>query len=171
MCVVATFVVGKCRCNSLGSVGSSCDPVTGQCRCKRGVGGLRCDRCEPSFWGLQLLAANDDHSPDNDGCIRQFSLSLWLSHWVVKCRNRLKLNYHYTHLTASFFRTTRVCRYQKGRTILDFNEARDVGVAVASAGPYANHLHFAPDNHASTSSLNFCGPDGLPDAQLIASRH
>jgi len=31
-------------------------------------------------------------------------------------------------------------------------------VAVASAGPYANHLHLAPlqtDNHASTSPLSF----------------
>jgi len=29
-------------------------------------------------------------------------------------------------------------------------------VAVASAGPYANHLHLIPtDNHASTSSLSF----------------
>jgi len=30
-------------------------------------------------------------------------------------------------------------------TILDFNEARDNGVTVALAGPYANYLHFAPD--------------------------
>ena len=29
--------------------------------------------------------------------------------------------------------------------ILDCNEARDDGVAVASAGPYANHLHLAAD--------------------------
>jgi len=43
-------------------------------------------------------------------------------------------------------RTTWVSRYQKGRTILDFNEARDNWVAVESAGPYyVNHLHFAPD--------------------------
>jgi len=35
----------------------------------------------------------------------------------------------------------------KGRTILDFNEARDNGVAVASAGPYANHLQRAPINN------------------------
>jgi len=35
---------------------------------------------------------------------------------------------------------------------LDFNEARDDGLAVAPTGPYANHLHLAPDeNHASTS--------------------
>jgi len=26
-----------------------------------------------------------------------------------------------------------------------FNEARDDGVAVASAGPYANHLYHTPD--------------------------
>jgi len=28
---------------------------------------------------------------------------------------------------------------------MDVNEARDDGVAVASAGPFANHLHLAPD--------------------------
>ena len=60
--------IGKCRCNSLGSLGSTCDPETGQCRCKRGVGGLRCDRCEPSYWGLQLVA----DSPNYEGCIREF---------------------------------------------------------------------------------------------------
>jgi len=30
-------------------------------------------------------------------------------------------------------------------TILDFTGARDDGVAVASAGPYANYLYLAPD--------------------------
>jgi len=29
--------------------------------------------------------------------------------------------------------------------MLDCDEARDDGMAAASAGPYANHLHFAPD--------------------------
>jgi len=28
---------------------------------------------------------------------------------------------------------------------MDFTGARDDGVAVASAGPYTNHLHLAPD--------------------------
>jgi len=39
--------------------------------------------------------------------------------------------------------TTQVSRYQKGKTNLDFTEARQ-WVAVASAGPYAK-LHIAPD--------------------------
>jgi len=44
-----------------------------------------------------------------------------------------------------FYQTTWVSPNQKGKTILDFNEARDDAVAVASAGPYANHLHLAAD--------------------------
>ena len=31
------------------------------------------------------------------------------------------------------------------KTSLDFNDARDDGVAVASAGPHASHLHLASD--------------------------
>jgi len=42
-------------------------------------------------------------------------------------------------------RTIQVNQHQKGKTILDFNEAADDGVAVASAGPYANHLDLTPD--------------------------
>jgi len=34
--------------------------------------------------------------------------------------------------------------HQKGYTNLDYDEAKDDWVAMASARPYANHLHFAP---------------------------
>jgi len=37
-------------------------------------------------------------------------------------------------------------------------------VAVASAEPYANHLHFTPC-HPNIFSLGFYKPYGLPDAQ------
>ncbi|PVD37045.1 hypothetical protein C0Q70_04038 [Pomacea canaliculata] len=53
----------SCHCNSLGSYGTTCDPVTRQCVCKSGVGGLRCDRCEIGFWGMQKIAEG------NSGCI------------------------------------------------------------------------------------------------------
>ena len=46
---------------------------------------------------------------------------------------------HYISLTAFFSVRARKI------TILDFNEARDDRVAVASSGAYANHLHLAPD--------------------------
>jgi len=63
--------------------------------------------------------------------------------------HRKALEWQYTHmctLNSIFSRTTWVSRYQKGKTSLDLNEADD-GVldAVASAGPYADNLHLAPD--------------------------
>ena len=39
-----------------------------------------------------------------------------------------KLLHYYTHLVAYFFRTTWLSQYQKGKTSLDLNEARDDGV-------------------------------------------
>uniref|UniRef100_T1L3L3 Agrin n=1 Tax=Tetranychus urticae TaxID=32264 RepID=T1L3L3_TETUR len=52
-----------CNCNKLGSISSTCDPITNQCQCKVGVGGLQCDRCKPGFWGLHKI------SEGNNGCI------------------------------------------------------------------------------------------------------
>ncbi|XP_067139289.1 agrin-like isoform X1 [Centruroides vittatus] len=51
-----------CNCNRLGAYEQSCDPSSKQCPCKPGVGGLRCDRCEPGFWGLHKIADG------NSGC-------------------------------------------------------------------------------------------------------
>ena len=45
-----------CQCNEHGSFGSSCEPSSGQCVCKPGVGGLKCDRCKPGYWNFRALA-------------------------------------------------------------------------------------------------------------------
>jgi len=50
--------------------------------------------------------------------------------------------------------------------MLDFNEARDYGVAMAPDGPYANQT----DNHTSISQIGFNRPDALPAAQPTASK-
>ncbi|CAL4241333.1 unnamed protein product, partial [Meganyctiphanes norvegica] len=52
-----------CQCHKLGAHESTCDAVTNQCRCKPGVGGTKCDRCEPGFWGLPLIQYG------NNGCV------------------------------------------------------------------------------------------------------
>jgi len=43
-------------------------------------------------------------------------------------------------------------------------------VAVASAGPHANHLHLAPEGEPLHHSI-FYRPDTLPDAQPTVSKH
>ena len=67
--------------------------------------------------------------------------------------------------------TTRVSRYQKGKTSLDFTEARD------SEWQWHQLCHMQvctllqTDNHANTPSLIFYRPDVLPATQLTASKH
>ena len=72
-----------------------------------------------------------------------------------------------------FSRTTRVSRYQKGKTSLDLNEARDGGV-LGWQLHQLDHMQTictSPqrDNNTNTSSLNFYRPGALPDAQPVVS--
>ncbi|XP_078464054.1 agrin-like isoform X1 [Lampetra planeri] len=53
-----------CACNRHGAYGASCDAATAQCSCKPGVGGLKCDRCEPSFWNFRGIVVEEQ-----PGCI------------------------------------------------------------------------------------------------------
>ncbi|XP_024616033.1 agrin [Neophocaena asiaeorientalis asiaeorientalis] len=48
----------SCQCNPHGSYGGTCDPATGQCSCRPGVGGLKCDRCEPGFWNFRGIVTD-----------------------------------------------------------------------------------------------------------------
>ncbi|KAM6929230.1 laminin subunit alpha-5 [Lycodopsis pacificus] len=41
----------KCNCSPCGT--ESCDPQTGQCRCKAGVSGPHCDHCEDGSFGFE----------------------------------------------------------------------------------------------------------------------
>jgi len=64
--------------------------------------------------------------------VPRHTVGVWLLQWFIHCQ-------HQTHIVTTLFsRTTRVSWHQKGKTILDFNEARDDGVEVASAGAYAS---------------------------------
>ena len=39
-----------CQCDPVGAVDTNCDPVSGVCTCKPGVGGDRCDVCRSGFF-------------------------------------------------------------------------------------------------------------------------
>ena len=43
-----------CECDSLGSVYSQCDQRTGQCTCRPGVEGQKCDQCAPGYYGFSI---------------------------------------------------------------------------------------------------------------------
>jgi len=58
-------------------------------------------------------------------------------------------------LTALFSRTTRVSRYQKGKTKLDFTEASDSEWQWHQLGHMQDCTSLQTDNHASTPPLSF----------------
>ena len=45
----------ECDCNPEGTTADFCDTETGQCICKDGFGGSRCDQCAPGFFKNQYL--------------------------------------------------------------------------------------------------------------------
>ena len=79
----------------------------------------------------------------------------------------------HTHpFNGPFSGTTWVSRYQKGKTNLDFTEARDSEWQWHQLGHMQVCISLQTDNHASTPPLLFFyRPDALPAAQPTASKH
>ena len=68
-------------------------------------------------------------------------------------------------------RTTRVSRYRKDKTNLDFTEARDSEWQWRQLGHMQVCTMLQTDNHANTSPLSFYRLDALPAAQPTVSKH
>jgi len=80
----------------------------------------------------------------------------------------IMLHTHTHPFNGPFSRTTRVRRYQKGKTNLDFTEARDSEWQWHRLGHMQVCTSLLTDNHASTPLLSFYRTDALPAAQPTA---
>ena len=123
---------------------------------------------EPVVWPVCLSeCVGHNHVPCKSGCTNQDVVWLWHG-WVqgtmcwvgggsaegtggfvgiLRPVAKYVVYQAYTHthpFNGPFSGTTRVSRYQKGKTNLDFLWSKRQWVAVASAGPYAS-LHLTPD--------------------------
>jgi len=88
---------------------------------------------------------------------------IWNSRWDI-----------YTHpFNDPLSGTTRMSRYQEGKTNLDFRPtaARDSEWQWHQLGRMQVCTSLQTDNRASTPSLTFYRPDALPAAQPTASKH
>ena len=88
------------------------------------------------------------------------------------CANpKLDITHTHTHpFKGPLSRTTWVSRYQKGKTNLDFTEARDSEWQWHQLGHMQVCTSLQIDNQANTSPLSFYRPDALPAAQPTASK-
>jgi len=100
-------------------------------------------------------------------------MSMWPRFWptlYVECKTNPKSTH--THpFNGPLSRTTRVSRYQKGKTNLGFTEARDSEWQWHQLGHMQVCTSLQTDNHASTPPLSFYMPDALPATQPTASKH
>ena len=78
-----------------------------------------------------------------------------------------RLHTHTHTFNGPFSGTTRVSRYQKGKTNLDFTEARDSEWQWHQLGHMQVCISLQTDNHASTPP----SPDALPATQPTAWKH
>jgi len=78
----------------------------------------------------------------------------------------------HTHLfNGPFSGTTRVSQYQKGKTDLDFTEARDSEWQWHQLGHMQVCNSLQTDNHASTPTTQFFQVGSHPATQPTASKH
>ena len=83
-----------------------------------------------------------------------------------------QLTHTHTHpINGSLSRTTWVSRYQKGKTSLDFTEARDSEWHWHQLGHMQVCTSLQTDNHASIPPLSFLQAGCLPAAQPTVSKH
>jgi len=79
--------------------------------------------------------------------------------------------WHIHPFNNPFSGTTQVSLYQKGKTNLDFTEARDSEWQWHQLGHMQVCTLLQTDNHASTPPLSFYRLDALPAAQPTTSKH
>ncbi len=62
-----------CDCYSVGSNSLTCNPRTGQCHCKDGAVGRKCDQCEHAFAEVTTRGCEILY----EGCPRSHSENIW----------------------------------------------------------------------------------------------
>ena len=70
---LASDTCQPCDCYQFGAYGRSCDQTTGQCHCRTGVIGRRCDSCASKFAEVTLRGCEVVY----DSCPRSFRGNIW----------------------------------------------------------------------------------------------
>jgi len=104
---------------------------------------------------------------------------MMLNKWPQNCHQRICSALHirsHTHTHTHQFNgplsgTTQVSRHQKGKTNLDFTQARDREWQWHQLGHMQICTSLQTNNHASTPPLSFYRPDALPATQPTVSKH
>ena len=99
--------------------------------------------------------------------LQSVSETVWMNEWI--CYLSTQIHTHTHPFNSHLSRTTQVSRYQKGKTYLDFTEARDCEWQWHQLG----HMHICRRSRQITTPAPdhsvFYRPDALPATQPTAS--
>ena len=115
----------------------------------------------PWHWQRKYTTAKNYHN----------IITIMCSYYLLKSAQKKNIFIHTHPFNGSFSGNTRVGRYQKGKTSLDFTEASESEWKWHQLGRMQACTSLQTDNHASTPPLQFYRPDALPVAQSTASKH
>ena len=132
--------------------------------------------CQQAEFAEDENANNDDDDVDDDqdsvlGVISVINLMSNKVRFAPRSCHLYIINTHARAFNGLFSRTTWVSRYQKGKTNLDFTEARDSEWQWHQLGHMQVCTSLQTNNHASPHHSVFYRPDALPAAQPTVSKH
>ncbi|KAG8435977.1 hypothetical protein GDO86_007172 [Hymenochirus boettgeri] len=130
----------KCKCDPRGSIldGAQCDPISGDCFCKRFVTGRTCSQCLPEFWALShelhgcrscecdVGGAWDNHCAIETGQCR------CKSHMMGRQCNQVKSGYYHINLDHYTYEAESAL-HRKGCSVSE--RERPVGRPATWTGP------------------------------------
>ena len=118
-----------------------------------------------------LSICQSQHCSLNGRIYRSTAAALQWSHAASAALSAYVVAKHTHPFNGPFSRTTRISWYQKGKTNLDFTEARDCEWQWHQLGHMQVCISLQTDKHASTPPLSFYRPYALPVAQATVSKH
>ena len=130
-------------------------------------------RCDVSLHHFQLLFKQSRLQRQQKllGQMRRGQPTAIFVHPVLSPAIQSHTHTHAHPFNGPLSRTTRVSRYQKGKTNLDFTEARDSEWQWHQLGHMQVCTSLQTNNHGSTPPPSFYRPDALCATQPTASKH
>ncbi|CAF2586100.1 unnamed protein product [Rotaria sp. Silwood2] len=120
----------ECNCHPVGSRGKVCNQTTGQCLCKDGVTGLRCDRCMKGYQQTKSPVAP---------CIKTYDLQLPT---LYNTYHRQDSTDDYHEQDVDIYNNPTTTSTTVPQTLVEYNPSTDIEQYCGACRYYSHRLHF-----------------------------
>ena len=103
--MIWTIYFTECNCSPNGRTSESCDS-SGQCACKQGFDGVKCNKCQSGYEGLKCESCQSGYLREGDECVIGMKRVFDRSTCSKRSKESLCLQCHFMYhlLNVSVFR-------------------------------------------------------------------